>query len=146
MAWPRKHGLSQSGGVYQSWQSMRQRCENPNNHNYPRYGGRGIRVCERWMKFQNFLIDMGERPTPKHSIERKDNNGNYEPGNCVWATPAQQSRNRRISFLLTMNGETKTLAEWCEQFDAKYPSVWCRLKRGVDLQHALLVPKRKRAA
>lgn len=81
-----------------SWQGLRNRCNNPNNPKFPRYGGRGITVCERWNSFENFLSDMGERPKGM-TIERKDNNGNYEPGNCIWATPTQQGRNHSTTKL-----------------------------------------------
>jgi len=74
---------------------MRARCNNPRNVGYADYGGRGIRVCERWDSFEAFLADMGPKPSPTHSIDRKDSGGNYEPGNCRWATPSQQNKNRR---------------------------------------------------
>lgn len=81
------------------WAHMRQRCDNPSDHAYENYGGRGITVCRRWNDFENFLADMGERPNNNYSIERKDVNGNYEPANCVWDTPVEQARNQRVSKL-----------------------------------------------
>lgn len=91
------HGFRASGRThpsYPSWANMLQRCTNPNDPAYRHYGGRGITVCERWQSFENFLADMGERPEGL-TLDRTDNEGNYEPGNCKWATRAQQSANRR---------------------------------------------------
>jgi hypothetical protein len=85
---------------YKSWTAMLQRCRNAGCPDYPRYGGRGIQVCEQWASsFKTFISDMGPRPSQSHSIDRIDNDGNYEPGNCRWATKAEQVRNRRITKL-----------------------------------------------
>lgn len=90
------HGGRNASPEYRSWCHLIDRCENPNSEDYANYGGRGIRVCERWRNsFEAFLEDMGERPSPKHSIDREDVNGHYEKSNCRWATASQQSRNRR---------------------------------------------------
>ena len=95
-----KHGHARAVNrhpLYSTWNSMKDRCRNPRNPKYRLYGGRGIRVCSRWEDFVAFLADMGTKPSPKHSIDRIDNDGNYEPGNVRWATPHQQNRNRRRS-------------------------------------------------
>lgn len=98
-----------------AWCSMNQRCTNPNASAFKYYGGRGITVCERWLhSFENFLSDMGEKPSLKHSIERRDVNGEYNPENCYWATPVEQARNKRNNRLLTYNGETRCLTGWAD--------------------------------
>lgn len=87
----------QESSEYRSWVEMRRRCTNPNSIGFKYYGGRGISVCSRWDEYANFLADMGPKPSPKHSIDRYPNkDGNYEPGNCRWATPTEQARNRKL--------------------------------------------------
>jgi hypothetical protein len=109
------HGKSDSP-EWRCWRSMRARCTDPKNQQFPNYGARGIKVCERWANsFENFLADMGERPSPKHSLDRFPNNdGDYEPGNCRWATQTEQIRNRRNTLHVTIGGITRTTGEWAE--------------------------------
>lgn len=107
-----KHGMS-SSKEYSAWQAMIDRCNRKGNEYYHKYGGRGIEVCEEWINdFSTFLNDMGKAPTKEHSIERIDNDGNYEPYNCKWATKQEQSQNRSNTVWIEYNGETKCLSEW----------------------------------
>ncbi|QMV32798.1 hypothetical protein 2A_00046 [Ralstonia phage Darius] len=106
---------------------MHDRCRNPNDERYAEYGGRGIRVCERWASFENFLADMGERPAGK-SIDREDTNDNYNPGNCRWATAIEQTRNRRVSILVDWWGERLTLKEACRIVGEDYQRARRRVK------------------
>lgn len=109
----RTHGMRKTT-TYKAWGSMRERCLCEWHKSYPRYGGRGIRICQRWLdSFESFLEDMGARP-PGMSIDRKDNDGDYTPTNCRWATGKQQCRNKSNNTRLTAYGETKTIAEWME--------------------------------
>lgn len=105
------------------------RCENPQSPAYKYYGGRGIRVCERWHDFNLFYADMGPAP-PAAQIERIDNNGHYEFSNCKWATRKEQSNNRRSNIVVTVDGVTRTLKQWCEVKGLKYSTVWARFNRG----------------
>ena len=131
--------------TYRSWSECRQRCENPNNRKWPSYGGRGIKVCARWASFANFLADMGERPDG-HSLDRINNDGDYEPNNCRWATPSEQARNRRSSHTLTAFGETLTIAEWAERTGLKHHTIAWRInKLGWTAERALSTPLRYRS-
>lgn len=96
-----------------AWKAMLQRCYYEKHPQHKDYGGRGIKVCDRWRNsFENFLADMGPKPSPEHSIDREDNDGNYEPDNCRWQTPVDQCNNKRNNVLVTVDGETKTVAQW----------------------------------
>ena len=138
---PRSHGLT-SSPAYKSWEQMIQRCLNPANPSYPRYGGRGITVCQEWRTFEGFLADMGDRPTGTTIDRWPNNNGNYEPGNCRWADAKAQANNRRSSTLVTAFGESKTLAEW--ESDPRCAvnqySLQARIARGWEHQRAVETP------
>lgn len=114
------HNESSGGEVtkeYSSWVHIKARCLNHNNHKYHLYGGRGIAICDRWINsYENFLADMGRAPSPEHTIDRKDNNGNYEPDNCRWATIEEQQNNRRITFKVEFNGQQIPISVLCRQF------------------------------
>lgn len=129
----RTHGMTGTP-EYRTWNNMWNRCTNPITSRYERYGGRGITVCARWLSFENFLEDMGSRPSAKHSIERGDVNGNYEPGNCRWATKKEQSRNTSTNLFVEYQGERKCVAEWCEQIGIPYSTFIQRLRRGIPLE------------
>lgn len=116
--------------TYRIWGGMKARCTNPSEPAYKHYGGRGIAVCERWMNFPNFLADMGERPS-RMSIDRIDNDGNYEPGNCRWATFAEQALNRSNNRLITAFGKTQPMKVWCEEYSIDSSTLERRLDRGV---------------
>lgn len=110
---------------------MKQRCLNPKHEAYHNYGGRGITICERWKKsFKAFLKDMGRRPTPKHTLDRHPNNdGNYEPGNCRWATRKEQCNNYRCNQVVEFNGKSQTLTQWAEELGIKAVTLHARLFR-----------------
>lgn len=128
---------------YRAWHSMKDRCYNPNNKYFKDYGGRGIIVCDRWKNsFENFLADLGFRPSNKHSLDRIENNGIYEPSNCRWATKNQQDNNRRTSVMLTLNEQTKPLGIWAQNLSLSANALWGRIyKYGWDLESALTTPK-----
>lgn len=122
------HGMRQSR-EYGLWQNMKNRCGNPNVHNYMNYGGRGIKVCKRWLNsFANFYTDMGPIPSGM-TIERKNINRGYSPQNCCWATASQQQRNKRNTRLLTYDGRTQALAAWVEETGLDHCKILMRLTR-----------------
>ena len=116
-----------------------QRCYRIKEKSYQDYGGRGITVCDRWHDFVNFLADMGEVQA-KLTLDRKDNNGNYEPTNCRWATRGQQLRNTRISQFVTHNGVTKSIWDWAEEIGIKGKTLKKRLSGGWDINKAMTTP------
>jgi hypothetical protein len=136
----RTHGMSKTP-EYVIWVGMSERCRNPNGEGFQRYGGRGITVCERWRSFEAFYLDMGNRPSQLHSIERINNDGNYEPGNCRWATRAEQNRNTRRTVRLTHDGRTLPLVDWARSLGLEPSSLSGRLKNGWTLPEALTVKR-----
>jgi hypothetical protein len=124
-----KHGMCDTK-IYMVWAAMKYRCHKPSHKDYYLYGAKGIRVCERWEKsFAAFYADMGERPSKRHSIDRIDGNKNYEPGNCRWALPIIQNRNRSITKKLTLNGQTLSMMEWAEKTGIKYTTLRERINQ-----------------
>jgi hypothetical protein len=131
------HGLSRTR-EYRTWQNIISRCGNPRTPFYDIYGGRGIRVCERWLaSFDAFLEDLGPRPPSASSIDRINVDGDYEPANCRWADHKTQMRNTRNNRFVVMDGETMTLAEAVERRGLKYNTVLYRLRRGKPVEEAL---------
>jgi hypothetical protein len=134
----RTHGMTRSP-TYRSWESMWGRCTRPNDPVYDKYGGRGISVCERWSKFEEFLSDMGTRPEGL-SLDRIDNSGNYEPGNCRWATPKQQSNNTRWNRTIKYNGRTYTARELSDLLGLSYNKLRRRIFReGWSISRAISI-------
>lgn len=129
------HGLNRSL-AHITWINMRQRCRNQNHPSWPNYGGRGITICDRWSRFENFYADMGDRPAGM-TIERIDNNGNYEPGNCRWASKPEQSVNKRTNVFIERDGQTKTLSQWCNELGINYWTAHARIRRGASPLEAI---------
>jgi len=132
-----KHGAARSS-LHRIWCNIIQRCENPNNPAYADYGARGIAICEKWRNdFTAFAADMGPRPSPRHTIDRRENNRGYEPSNCRWATRTEQSRNRRNNRLVTLGEERIPLSEACERTGIPYGTAKWRLRNGRSDDEAL---------
>lgn len=116
---------------YESWVNAKRRCLNPRRRTYKYYGGRGIKMCSRWLNsFENFLADMGRKPSQRHTLERLDNNGNYTPTNCKWATWLEQSNNRRSNRFIKIAGERLTISQLAAKSGVKAGTIWWRVKNG----------------
>jgi hypothetical protein len=125
--------------AYRSWKKMRDRCFNPNDTYYHNYGGRGINVCDRWNDFQNFFDDMGERPENR-SLDRINNDGDYEPANCRWATKDQQEKNKRSNKRIVFEGKSMIGVEWAKELNMDYSTLLTRLRRGWTVERAFTTP------
>lgn len=139
---PSHHGMSRSY-IYGIWSAMRSRCNAPSDKAYKNYGARGITVCDRWMKsFENFLVDMGERPSKEYSLERINNDGPYSPENCKWATRHDQNRNNRKTVFITWKNQTLCIADWAQKLGMTPCTLAYRLKKW-SLEKALSLPVKK---
>ncbi len=137
------HGMSNTS-EFSTWSKMKARCLNLKDKKYKDYGGRGITICDRWINsFENFYLDMGDKPKANYSIERIDVNGNYEPENCKWADEKTQARNRRNTKYITINDLTKSAAEWCDLYGISYDLFDGRIRIGWDCIKAITTPKLK---
>jgi hypothetical protein len=137
----RRHGFAQRAHCppeYHIWKRMRQRCNDPNSHEWDNYGGRGIKVSARWDDFSVFLSDMGPRPSPKHQLDRYPNNdGDYRPGNVRWANLTEQARNKRNTIRVTYNSTVVTLADLADLLALPYGSLYSRYRRTRDINLAI---------
>lgn len=134
------HGMSRTV-EYKTWKAIKHRCYNAADEDFHLYQGKGITVCDRWLEsFENFYADMGDRPSSKHSIERKDSDKGYEPSNCYWATATEQARNTSRNVLIEYQGRSKTLMEWHEELGFDFYSVKSRIYAGWDVARAFETP------
>jgi len=115
--------------LYAIWNNMMGRCYNPNSTSYPNYGAKGITVCKRWHKFELFCLDMGERPSLKHSLDRKKNHIGYRKSNCRWATKKEQARNRTDNHIITIGGVSKPVCEWSEIYGIRSDTIIRRIAK-----------------
>jgi hypothetical protein len=130
------HGASKTR-AYKAWVNMKQRCMNPKNSRYASYGGRGITIDSSWMNFDQFLADMGNPPSDRHTIERQENNGNYCPSNCSWIPMPDQASNKRTNVKLTLNERTQTVNQWARELRIPHQTIRARLLRGLSHKEAL---------
>jgi hypothetical protein len=146
---PIRHGESHFRGKpaskeYSTWCAIKKRCYNPNDGKYADYGGRGIKMCERWKNsYEAFLEDMGRAPSPLHTMDRIENDGNYELSNCKWATRSEQSKNRMANRYITFNGVTQCVTDWGQQLGIKRNTILARLNSKWSIEDTLTSPLRK---
>jgi hypothetical protein len=143
---PLKHGHAVRGKMtpeYVAYREMKKRCYNPNWVRYDRYGGRGIKVCERWLNdFDTFFADMGQKPSPRHTLDRIDNDGDYTPENCRWATKAEQALNRRSTRIIEYDGRALSVTEWAAEVRMDADTLSARINAGWTPERALTTPLR----
>lgn len=139
-------GAARRTTEYVIWDNMKRRCSNPSASGWNHYGALGIQVCDRWHDFDNFLADMGARPSEKHSLDRINTYGNYEPTNCRWATKRQQQRNMKNNIWLEIDGERMILKDWSNRLGVSYQCIQDRLRRGWNLKRALTTPSLRPAS
>lgn len=137
------HGTHHLSGtkLCRTWREMKRRCEDADNHAFASYGGRGVTICERWSRSViDFATDVGEPPSPAHTLDRRDNDGPYSPENCFWATPTEQANNKRTNHRLTHDGETLTVAQWARRARLPYRTLYSRILRGWSVADAIETP------
>lgn len=136
------HGMTESA-EYKIWTNMKTRCCNPNAKSFSRYGGRGIKMCSKWMhSFEEFLNDVGVRPSKDHSIDRIDVNGDYEPGNCRWATCIEQANNKTNNLIIDIDGTKKSATEWSMNSEVSSTAIRQRFYAGLRGQE-LITPRQR---
>lgn len=137
--WSLTHGMRYFQ-EYKVWTDMKSRCLNKKDTGFRNYGGRGIKVCNRWLKFENFYFDMGEIPSKGYRLDRIDNDSNYSKLNCRWATKSQQERNKRTNRVLSHNGRTMCVTAWAECLGFNPVTLFVRLNRGWSVARTLTKP------
>jgi hypothetical protein len=141
----RKHGEARKTPEYWAWIQMKQRCYNKNRPKYKHYGAIGITVCKRWLNsYENFLLDVGRKPSSKHSLERKNGKRGYSPSNCEWATPKIQNNNRSNNIVLKHDGKKMNITQWSLTQGIKRSTIISRLRYGWDVARALTKPVTQR--
>jgi len=133
--WTFRHGMRYTK-AYRCWQGMKNRCLNPRNKDYRKYGGRGITVCDRWMKFENFFADMG-KPPPGMTLDRRDNDGSYSPENCRWVLPLVQQNNQRTNRFIAHDGEIRTISQWARHLGVPDATLRTRIRRQWPIDEVL---------